>query len=138
MQYIRIHPHNPQKGFKVKRFGYRGMRFSVEKGWYQVTDEFAEEVKDFTQNLNDPDSKPLFQVASEEEARKLSMKDYEEKNPEVQIEQAVAGAQVVEEEKLQEPTPTAKKKRDRFSKKSSKKDSELKNAMPEKTSSILD
>lgn len=135
MQYIRLHPFNPQKGFKVKRFGYRGARFSSEKGWYKVTDEFAEEVKDFTQNLNDPDSKPLFQTASEEEARKLSMADYEEKNPEVQIEQAVAGAQVVEEDALQEPTPAAKKKRGRALK---KKESSSK---PEKTgraSSILD
>ncbi len=135
MQYIRLHPFNPQKGFKVKRFGYRGMRFQSEKGWYQVTDEFAEEIKDFTQTLTDPDSKPLFQIASEVEAKKLSMKDYEEKNPEVQIEQAVAGAQVVEEEKLQDPTPTAKKKRGRASK---KKESSKKSEKTGSTPSVLD
>jgi len=109
--FIRIHPFNPQRGFKVRRFVYRGQRFEEERGWYRVTDEFAEEVRDLRQDAYNPDSKPVFQVADADEAKKLSVKDYEEANPTVKIQQAIEGSQEVEETKLDPEPPAAKEKK---------------------------
>jgi len=117
MMFIRIHPFNPKRGFKIKRFNYRGQKFESERGWYQVEDDFAEEVRDLKQNPYEEDSKPVFEVADEDGAKALSLVDHENVNPEVKIAQAVAGAQTVKPEKLDPEPPAATKRKAKKEKK---------------------
>jgi hypothetical protein len=109
MKFIRIRPYDKRRGQLVQRYVYRGFRFEVARGWYQVEDHIAEELAGVLTFPDNPDSKPVFDVATKEEAEALSMREYEAAHPERKISEAIAGAQTVTEEKLGEPAPDAAK-----------------------------
>ena len=101
-KFVRVHPYDPARGFKVKQFVFGGQRFLAERGWYEVSDALAAKLALEKQNRYNEDSKPVFQIATEQEAKTLSVKDLEEENPEISIQRALDGAQTVNEEKLDE------------------------------------
>lgn len=63
---VRIRP--GRKGFKVKRYMYRGTRYDAERGWYRVGLALAMELEKFHQDHYDDESPKLFQVCTDEEA----------------------------------------------------------------------
>jgi hypothetical protein len=95
--YARINPPDPKRGHRCHRYVFRGFRYESEKGWYKVSDQLAAELKTLVEDTNAPIKVLVFQVATEAEAKELSLKDYEAANPERKITEAIAGAQTVPE-----------------------------------------
>jgi hypothetical protein len=93
--YVRVIPTDPARGFKVKRYNFRGFTFRADAGWYKVQPELAAELKKCVQNVNAPDPKPVFQVGTEKEALELVKVEFEKQNPEMKIQSAIASARVV-------------------------------------------
>jgi len=96
----RIVPKDPRRGFKCERYVYRGFRFEASRGWYQVSNELAEELRKCVQDPNAPVFVPIFQVASEADAGKIEREDWEREHPERKITEAIKGAQIVPERRL--------------------------------------
>ncbi len=70
-KYVRIKPFNPQKGFKSKTYTFQSQIFREEKGWYEVSDKLAAKLVDITNEPYNPESKPVFDVCTPEEAQAL-------------------------------------------------------------------
>lgn len=73
----RLKPHNAKKGHTTRVYMIAGRRFLEDKGWYEVPDALASALKDLHQNHYDDESPFLFDVASEEDAEKLDLKEEE-------------------------------------------------------------
>jgi hypothetical protein len=71
---VRIHPQNPKTGHFKAVFTWRGVKFTVENGWYRLPyntegqKQFVEELKAFRQDDNDENTQLVFDVATPEEA----------------------------------------------------------------------
>lgn len=68
---VRLQPYNPRAGRVRKRFGFAGIVFEAGTGWYAVDRDVAEHLGGVRQRDGDEHSAPAFDVATEEEARKL-------------------------------------------------------------------
>lgn len=71
MMLVRVHPITKAKAPKLRRYTYRGVRYDLERGWYEVPRELAEELKKLNQDHYDPDSPPAFDVATVDEAKTI-------------------------------------------------------------------
>jgi len=100
MKFVRIRPYDKRRGQLVRRYVYRGFRFEVERGWYEVEDHIAEALEGVLTFPDNPDSKPVFDVSTREDAEALARAEYEAQNPERKISEAIAGAQTVTEDKM--------------------------------------
>ncbi len=77
---VRMKPHDPQRGYVLRRFTYRGIRFQPERGWYRVERGVGEYLKEVRQSAER--HAPLaFDVCTEEEASALEAKERAEANP---------------------------------------------------------
>lgn len=115
--FARVRPFDPRRGFLCKRYVFKGFKFEAEKGWYKVSESLAADLKKCTQNPNAADPKPVFEIATKEEAEKIAREEYERENPVRKIQEAIAGAQTVpdlksdtevpegKEDEIEEPTP---------------------------------
>lgn len=65
---VRIHPYNPKRGFKLRSYTLRGMKFLETHGWYQVADTLADYLETVPSDYGDPDSPPGFDICTQEEA----------------------------------------------------------------------
>ena len=65
---VRLKPLNPRRGALCRRYMFRGFRFDVELGWYEVSDELALELKPLTQHDSDPEGVALFDIMTREDA----------------------------------------------------------------------
>jgi hypothetical protein len=78
---VRLKPYNPKRGHNLRRYGYKGIIFDVERGWYKVDAELAEELKGVYQDITEVDEygnyiSPLaFDVCTEEEAAKIDERE---------------------------------------------------------------
>lgn len=95
MKFVRIRPFNKARGQLVRRYVYGGVRFEATHGWYEVDDEIADYLKTVLTHPQNPDSKPVFDVADKEGAMDIERGEYEAANPERKISEAVAGRQKV-------------------------------------------
>lgn len=109
MKFVRIRPFNKQRGQLTRRYVFRGFRFEESSGWYQVPDDVADALQGMLTFPDNPDSKPVFDVCTEEEAKAMSVRDYEDANPNRKIEQAISGAQTVTEDKMPDAAPDVPK-----------------------------
>ncbi len=78
---VRIKATDPRRGYVLRRFTYKGIRFQAGNGWYQVSEEVADYLKDVRQRANDPNSPLAFDVCSEKEARGIDKTEAEEAEP---------------------------------------------------------
>jgi len=66
-RYIRVHPRQPQRGFRTSRFAIYGYMFQESEGWYRAT--FSEEQWDYLRSArnaeSNPDSPAVFQIVDE-------------------------------------------------------------------------
>lgn len=79
IMYVRLKPHNPKRGYKLKRYTVFGIRFQGDRGWYMVDPAVADFLKTVHQNNNDPDSPPAFDVCTKQEALKIAEKEQMER-----------------------------------------------------------
>ena len=68
---VRLKPYDPRRGFVLRRFTFRGIRFQASRGWYRVEKPVAEHLRGVREVDSDPHSPLAFDVASEAEARAL-------------------------------------------------------------------
>jgi len=78
---VRVRPYNPKRGQLVRRYMVKGIRFDVNRGWYKVDDELAKYLATVTNDPNDPESTPVFDVLTEKEALKLEQDEEAAKKP---------------------------------------------------------
>lgn len=75
---VRLHPRHPQLGYVLKSYTIttpQNLRFVEERGWYEVDDEVADELKDIPQQERYPNGPKAFLIAStKEEAQELEEK----------------------------------------------------------------
>lgn len=67
---VRIKPYNPKRGQLARRVVIGGYRFDVERGWYEVDEDFAEQLREETLG-GDPNASKVFDVCTKAEAEKL-------------------------------------------------------------------
>jgi len=68
-------PLNPKKGIKVQRYMFEGIRFEAEAGWYEVSMDLANKLKDLHQEHYDEDSPKLFDVTTADGAVRIEEAD---------------------------------------------------------------
>ena len=78
---VRIKATDPRRGLVLRRFTYKGIRFQAGNGWYRVSEEVADSLKEVRQRSNDPHSPLAFDVCSEKEARTVDKKEAAEAAP---------------------------------------------------------
>jgi hypothetical protein len=77
---VRLKLYDPRRGFVLRRYTYRGIRFQEDRGWYRVEKDVGEYLRCVRQN-SDPHAALAFDVYSEEEAKSLDSKELAESNP---------------------------------------------------------
>jgi hypothetical protein len=90
-RYLRIHPREPKKGYRVRVYNVYGSPFAEERGWYRVSfreDQFAI-LRMIRNEPDNPDSKPVFDICTEEERKALEAAEARAKEPRGQHSAAV-------------------------------------------------
>ena len=84
VMFVRIKPHNPRKGYRLRRYLVFGMKFEEEKGWYKIDRvvKYAGEKIDIIAYLEevrnsetDPDSALAFDITDEAGAKAIDAKE---------------------------------------------------------------
>ena len=75
---VRLKPYNVKAGHLLQRYSFRGIRFMGERGWYEVDDEMAAQLKEKRQRLDDETSPLAFDVCTAEEALALEQREKEQ------------------------------------------------------------
>jgi hypothetical protein len=74
---VRLKPHDPRRGFVLRRYTYRGIKFHEERGWYRVDEAVADYLRDVHQVIGDEHSPPAFDVCSDEDAKAIDAREKE-------------------------------------------------------------
>ena len=74
---VRLKPHDPRRGFVLRRYTYRGIKFHDERGWYRVEKAVAEYLREVRQVPGDEHSPPAFDVCTGDEAKALDAREKE-------------------------------------------------------------
>jgi len=77
----RIYPRSPAKGYLARTYlltnsGYG--KFEVHRGWYEIDEEVIPRLRRARNRHGDPDSKPVFQICTAEEAAAIDRAEEEE------------------------------------------------------------
>lgn len=104
-RFVRIHPHAPKRGYRVRVYNVYGIPFAEARGWYTVSlreDQFdiLRNIRNETDNI---DSKPVFDICTAQERKDLL--EYEarvaapkgEQTSEVNLDAAERNAQYLED-----------------------------------------
>lgn len=70
---VRLKPYDPRRGHVLRRYTVSlwDTRFEVQRGWYEVPDEWAAYLRTLRQNANDSYSKEAFDVCTRAEAERI-------------------------------------------------------------------
>ncbi len=68
---VRLKPHDPRRGFILRRYTYRGIKFHEERGWYRVDKEVGEYLRSVRQVPGYEHAPLAFDVHTEAEAKAL-------------------------------------------------------------------
>ena len=74
-QLARLKPYNERKGHLARVYMIDGARFYEERGWYEVTDDMADQLRELHQDHYNLDSEYLFDVVSPEDAQKIDERE---------------------------------------------------------------
>jgi len=74
---VRLKPHDPRRGFVLRRYTYRGIKFHDERGWYRVEKVVADYLRGIRQVAGDDHSPPAFDVCTGDEAKALDTREKE-------------------------------------------------------------
>ena len=72
---VRLKPHDPRRGFKLRRYTYRGIKFQEERGWYRVDKDVADYLREVRQVHSDEHAPLAFDVCTADEAKALDSKE---------------------------------------------------------------
>ena len=75
--FVRLKPYDPRRGYVLRRYTYRGIKFHEERGWFRVPKDVAEYLRAVHQSPGDEHSPLAFDVCSEAEAKNLETKEKE-------------------------------------------------------------
>jgi hypothetical protein len=75
---VRLKPYDPRRGFVLRRFTYKGIKFQEERGWYRVEKQVADYLAGVRQVEHDAHSPSAFDVQSDEEAKALDAREESE------------------------------------------------------------
>lgn len=82
--FVRIKPHNPRKGYRLRRYLVFGMKFEEEKGWYRINSavnyggqqiDVAAYLGEVRNSEIDEDSALAFDIATEAEAKAIDARE---------------------------------------------------------------
>jgi len=65
----------------LRRYTYKGIRFQEGNGWYRVSEEVGEYLKEVRQRAGDMNSPSAFDVCTEKQAREVDKQEAEEDQP---------------------------------------------------------
>ena len=74
---VRLKPHDARRGFVLRRYTYRGIKFHDERGWYRVAREVADYLRTVRQVADDEHSPLAFDVCADDDAKALDAKEKE-------------------------------------------------------------
>ena len=74
---VRLKPHDPRRGYVLRRYTYRGIKFHEERGWYRVEKSVADYLRQIRQVAGDEHSPPAFDVCTDDEAKAVDVRDKE-------------------------------------------------------------
>ncbi len=72
---VRLKPHDPRRGFVLRRYTYLGIKFHEERGWYRVDKTVADYLRSVRQEPGDEYSPVAFDVCTDSEAQALDNKE---------------------------------------------------------------
>ena len=72
---VRLKPHDPRRGYKLRRYTYRGIKFQEERGWYRVDKDVADYLREVRQVHSDEHAPLAFDVCTADEAKALDSKE---------------------------------------------------------------
>ncbi len=72
---VRLKPHDPRRGHKLRRYTYRGIKFQEERGWYRVDKDVADYLREMRQAATDEHAPLAFDVCTADEAKALDSKE---------------------------------------------------------------
>jgi len=75
---VRLKPYDPRRGFVLRRFTYKGIKFQEERGWYRVEKQVADYLAGVRQVEHDPHSPSAFDVQTDDEAKALDAREESE------------------------------------------------------------
>ena len=75
MMLVRLKPHEPRRGYVLRRFAFRGITFHADRGWYRVEKPVAEYLQTVRQEPADARSPLAFEVYTEREAKDLETRE---------------------------------------------------------------
>lgn len=85
---VRIKPHNPRRGYKLRKYLVYGMKYEEKAGWYKInkymrqggkTIDVGQYLSEVRNDSNDPESPLAFDVCTKEEASSIEAKEKKEK-----------------------------------------------------------
>jgi len=74
---VRLKPHDPRRGYVLRRYTYRGIKFHDERGWYRVEKAVADYLRQIRQVAGDEHSPPAFDVCTDDEAKAVDAREKE-------------------------------------------------------------
>lgn len=74
---VRLKPHDPRRGFVLRRYTFRGIKFHDERGWYKVDRTVADYLRTVRQVPADEHAPLAFDVCTEDEAKSLDAREKE-------------------------------------------------------------
>ena len=74
---VRLKPYDPRRGYLLRRFTYRGIKFQCDRGWYRVAPDVAGYLATVRQNGASEFSPLAFDVCAPEEAKALDEREQE-------------------------------------------------------------
>ena len=74
---VRLKPHDPRRGHKLRRFTYCGIKFQEERGWYRVDKDVADYLREVRQVHSDEHAPRAFDVCTADEAKALDAQEKE-------------------------------------------------------------
>jgi hypothetical protein len=76
--YVRLAPYAPRQGNHVTRHVVRGQLFEGgdKPKWYSVSKEFADQLLEEHQIVDDPRSRPLFEVMNKEQMESIQLEEH--------------------------------------------------------------
>ena len=69
--FVRLKPHDPRRGYVLRRYTFSGIKFQENHGWYRVPRDVAQRLREVRQQPLDRFSPPAFDVCTEAEAKAI-------------------------------------------------------------------
>jgi hypothetical protein len=68
---VRLKAYDPRRGYVLRTFNYRGIKFQAERGWYRVTSAVGDYLRTVHARPRDENSPIAFDVCTEDQAQAI-------------------------------------------------------------------